>query len=71
MAANGTDIKTFGQRNMHLHVADKHFTWPFILANAPVALLGADFLRAHNLMVDLVHKRLVQADSFTSVPLRP
>ena len=41
----------------------------FILARVTRPLLGADFLRAHSLMVDLKKRRLVDAETYSSVPL--
>ena len=70
VAANGSDIKTFGFRTIPLRFTQRDFTWRFALAGASVALLGADFLRAHGLMVDLVHHRLVDIENCSSMPLR-
>ncbi len=46
---------------MKLQLAGQHFTWNFLLADVSMAILGIDFLRAHNLMVDPANCRLVQA----------
>ena len=40
-----------------------------MLANVSKPLLGADFLRANRLLVDLKGGRLVDAESYSSVPL--
>ena len=37
-----------------------------MLADVPQPLLGADFLRAHNLFVDLRGRRLVDAQTYQS-----
>jgi hypothetical protein len=44
-----------------LQLAGQHFTWNFLLADVSTAILGIDFLRAHNLTVDQANCRLVQA----------
>ncbi len=46
---------------MKLKLAGQHFTWSFLLADVSTAILGIDFLRAHNLTVDPANCRLVQA----------
>ncbi len=46
---------------MKLKLAGQHFTWNFLLADVSTAILGIDFLRAHNLSVDPANCRLVQA----------
>ena len=45
---------------------EMRLTWPFILADVKTPLLGADFLQANGLLVDLQSKRLVNATSFAS-----
>ena len=45
---------------MKLKLAGQHFTWNFLLADVSTAILGIDFLRAHNLSVDPANCRLVQ-----------
>jgi hypothetical protein len=44
-----------------LQLAGQHFTWNFLLADVSTAILGIDFLQAHNLTVDPANCRLVQA----------
>jgi hypothetical protein len=44
-----------------LQLAGQHFTWNFLLADVSTAILGIDFLRAHNLTVDPANCRLVPA----------
>ncbi len=46
---------------MKLQLAGQHFTWNFLQADVSTAILGIDFLRAHNLTVDPANCRLVQA----------
>ena len=69
LAANGTSIKTYGMRTVPLWVGGRRYTCKFILARVARPLLGADFLRTHSLMVDLKKRRLVVAETYSSVPL--
>jgi cleavage and polyadenylation specificity factor subunit 1 len=49
---------------------DNHcFPWKFVIADVTQPLLGADFLCAYNLMVDIKGQRLVDTTTFSSVPL--
>ena len=68
-AANGSSIKTYGVRTTTLKLASRQFKWNFIIADVTRPLLGADFLRANALLVDLKGKRLVDAETYLSVPL--
>jgi len=67
-AANGTSIRTFGQRSVPLKFSTRQFTWVFHIADIPQSIIGADFLRAHNLFVDVRGRRLIDAQTFASVP---
>ena len=69
VAANGSAIHTYGKRNVPLFIGTKRYEWTFIIANEARPLLGADFLRANSLLVDLPGRRLVHACTFSSVPL--
>ncbi|KAM9306630.1 uncharacterized protein gal3st1b isoform 1-T1 [Pholidichthys leucotaenia] len=68
MAANGSIIDTFGERNLPLSIHGRNYRWTFIIAAVSFNLLGADFLCAHGLLVDLANRRLVNALSFSSIP---
>lgn len=69
LAANGSSIQTYGTRTLSLSFLSKTYMWNFLLADVSRPLLGADFLRAHSLLVDLKGKRLVDATTFHSVQL--
>ncbi len=58
---NGSAIRCWGESAVKLQLAGQHFTWNFLLADVSMAILGIDFLRTHNLMVDPANCRLVQA----------
>ncbi|GFR67612.1 transposon Ty3-G Gag-Pol polyprotein [Elysia marginata] len=66
-AANGSSIATYGSRVVHLHFDNRVFDARLISANVKRPLLGADFLRQHNLLVDIRGRRLIEADSFSHI----
>ena len=68
-AANGTTIKTYGSHIVPLQFASKGYQWSFTIADVSRPLLGADFLRSNSLLVDLRGRRLVDAETYHSVPL--
>ena len=70
-AANGSSIRTYGTRRLSLHFASNEYQWNFVIADVTRPLLGADFLRSNSLLVDLKGKRLVDAATIYSVPLKP
>ena len=68
-AANGTAIRTFGQRSVAVELGlAKSFEWSFTIADVSKPILGADFLRHYGLLVDLKCKRLMDAETFLTVP---
>ena len=66
-AANGTTLRTFGTRSLTLDLGVKRCTWPFVVAAVSRPLVGADFLRHHGLLVDLPHRRLLDARPLAKV----
>ena len=61
-AVNGTPIKTFGTRSLTLSLGLRRtFRWVFIIAETATPILGADFLRHYQLLVDMTRFRLVDA----------
>ena len=50
-----------GERHISLQFGLHHFAWPFCLANVDRPILGADFLAANNLLVDVARHRLLDA----------
>ena len=69
-AANGSKIATFGTKIIPLFVNGKKYDWTFTLANVKRPLLGADFLRAHDFLVDVKRNCLVHFPTMTRIPLR-
>ncbi|GFO14026.1 transposon ty3-g Gag-Pol polyprotein [Plakobranchus ocellatus] len=63
-AANGTAISTFGLRDVKLRFNGTTCDARHIIADVKRPLLGADFFRRYNLLVDLNGQRLIEADSY-------
>ena len=64
-AANGSSIRTFGDRSVQLDLGlAKAFTWKFTIADVSKPIIGADF----GLLVDVGRKRLMDAETFLTVP---
>lgn len=68
LAANGSPITTYGCLRSAVLIGGVRYAVDFIKADVTRAILGADFLRSHNLLVDLKGSRLVDAASFRSFP---
>ena len=66
-AANSTSITTYGARNALLHFGNHRYTARLVITNVKRPLLGADFLRRHNLLIDIRGQRLIEADTYMSV----
>ncbi|KRY50160.1 Retrovirus-related Pol polyprotein from transposon 17.6 [Trichinella britovi] len=61
IAANGTRIDIFGSRELTVDLGfTRPMRWKFVVARIAQPILGADFLRHFNLLVDLKHQRLQQ-----------
>ena len=61
-AVNNTPIATYGNRLLTLNIGlRRQFQWIFIVADVKHPILGADFLRHYNLLVDIGHNRLSDA----------
>ena len=65
-AANGTSITTYGERHTSLCLGSKLYNARLIIADVKRPLLGADFLRQHDLLVDVRGQRLIEANSYAS-----
>ena len=59
-AANGTSIKTFGKRNISLAFHGLSVVHSFFLADVQHPILGSDFFRQNNLLIDINGRRLVR-----------
>ena len=59
-AANHTQIATFGEKSLTLTLGlRRNFPWIFTIADIRYPILGADFLKHYNLLVDLKNNRLI------------
>jgi len=62
LAVNGSGIATYGKRSLTLNLGLRRtFRWVFIVADVHTPILGADFLRHYDLLVDMKQSRLVDA----------
>ena len=58
-AANGSTIATYGQHVLTIDLGLRRaFAWAFTVADVRSAILGADFLAHHSLVVDLKRQRI-------------
>ena len=74
LTADGSPIFCSGSRLIPLRFScgsrSRVYTWEFQLAPVSVPLLGADFLKHFNLMVDVKGRKLVHADCPEDVVIR-
>ena len=60
IAANGSPIPTYGAKDVSITLSPaRRFHWKFIVAEVRHPILGADFLVAHNLTIDLRQRQIV------------
>ncbi|XP_071044590.1 uncharacterized protein [Parasteatoda tepidariorum] len=65
-AANGTKIKTYGQKLLNLDLGlRRSFNWPFVIADVNKPIIGIDFLSHFHLLVDSKNRKLI--DGITSL----
>ena len=69
VTADEKPIACWGSCTRTIYVAGRSFTWRFLLAAVAFPIVGADFLRAFGLMVDLAGMRLVHHAAGWHVPL--
>ncbi|BHF71629.1 hypothetical protein SprV_0401468900 [Sparganum proliferum] len=67
-APNCSAIPTFGSLSLTLNIGlRRSFTWIFVIADAPHAILGSDFLAEFDLLVDCRRARLLDRTTGLSV----
>ena len=67
-AVNQSSINTFGERSMILDLGLRRtFRWIFIVADIQTPIIGADFLKAFGLLVDIKHRKLYDSNTHLSV----
>ena len=62
ITANGQPLKIYGCVRLHIKIAKKKYTWTFVVADTALPIIGADFLAAHKLAVDIADQRLITRD---------
>lgn len=67
-APNGTSINTYGTCTWTLHLRGQCFTILLLVADIHFPVLGADFLRCHQLLVKVASRRLVLPSLTSSIP---
>ena len=67
LAANGSFIKTFGKRNIFLSLPGLSVVHQFLLADVRTPILGSDFFRLNDLIIDIPRQRLVRDPARPSV----
>ena len=67
-AANGTSISTYGAQHVSLRLGTATYNVRLVKADVKRPLLGADFLKRYTLLVDIRGKRLIEADTYASLP---
>lgn len=67
-AANGSSITSFGTRSVTVCFNGRQFEWDFVIASITAPIIGADFLFANGLLVDVANRRLIDAVTFTTFP---
>ncbi|GFW10443.1 gag-pol polyprotein [Trichonephila clavipes] len=63
-AANGTKIPIYGTKRILLDLGlRRQFTWFFVIADVRQPIIGVDFLKYFNLLVDAKHHRVIDANT--------
>jgi hypothetical protein len=57
--ADGSRISCWGPSTRTVNLADSSFTWKFLLAAVSFPIIGADFIKHHQLVVDLANEYLL------------
>ncbi len=71
-AANGTKIPVYTRRTMQVNLyLRRSFEWTFYVGNVSQAILGTDFLRHFNLLVDVKGRKLIDPLTSISSTARP
>lgn len=70
-AANGTQIPTYGFARICLNLGIRRpFEHRFVYADVQQPIIGSDFLRKHNLLVDMANNRLIDGTTTLFVNAR-
>ena len=66
LTADGSSLSCSGSRVIPLQFGKHKLEWPFQLAPVAIPILGVDFLKHYNLLLDVSNQRVFSADSPTS-----
>ena len=66
LAANGSSIKTIGHRDIFLALPGLSVVHKFLLADVKKPVLGSDFFRRNNLLIDVARQQLIRPPSAPS-----
>lgn len=59
-AANGTKIPTFGTKTLKIDLnLRREFTWSFVIADVSQPIIGVDFLKYFDLLIDVKNNSLI------------
>lgn len=68
-AANGSEIKTYGEKVMTLNVGLRRpITWTFVIAEVDTPIIGADILEYYHLLPDIREEVLIDAETSLKAP---
>ncbi|XP_068238378.1 uncharacterized protein [Palaemon carinicauda] len=70
-AANVFGIPTHSYKSFTLSFRSVKYHQKFLVADVPLPILGANFLSPYQLLVDGVHRWLLNAEFCFSIPLQP
>ena len=71
VAADRTPIACWGRQQHTIRAGGREFKWTFLLAAVATPIVGADFLEAYNLLVDLPRRRLQHGTQAWIIRLEP
>ena len=67
-AVNKSPISTYGEKSLALDLGlRRNFQWIFLIADVPIAIIGADFLAHFGLKVDVRQRKLIDTTTTLSV----
>ena len=70
-AANGSPIKVIGEKRIKLNLGlSRDFYWSFVIADVTSPIIGSDFIKHHDLLIDLRRNRLVDNTTGTTSELK-
>ena len=66
ITTDDSSLSCSSSRVIPLQFGKHRFEWPFQLAPVAIPILGADFLKHYNLLLDVSNQRVFSTDSLTS-----